>query len=443
MYELDAYLDELVSLLDCDPLRRDEIRLEVHSHLRELLQEQTRKGKPPAEAARAAIARLGAAEDAAAGFVSAGCRPPWALGRLTAGRWATAIASVLAMPVLAVGGLWALLGWLPVQRSPGYYYAFPLFVALCVAAAVLCVLVVALVVWAVGRRPGDALIVGALASSLQLPALVAVALPSRPGCAVATFVAVVLAALYLGRPKTRPGRSVERRLPAPVEPQPVYEFDGYLDELVSRLECDPLRRDEIRLEVHSHLRELQLAEARAGRSPSEAVRAAVARFGAAEEVAPRLASANRGRTPTPWRPPLSWRGLGVVCAFLAVWVVLIPGTTIYVSHLMAYNSVAGRRYDAALWMALVAMALPGGPAAALVAWAISRRPWDALLASAVFVATYPFALGHGFSWTSWPDLVKLWGVAVTAAVTAYLLSRREKGLAVPGQVDAAEISRAT
>lgn len=102
-------------------------------------------------------------------------------------------------------------------------------------------------------------------------------------------------------------------------------IDAYLDELVSVLDCDPLRRDEIRLEVHSHLRELMDEERRAGKPEQEAVVSALERFGPVEEVAPGLAVANRGRSPEVPRRHRPWALLqwsffaGLVVWFLISW----------------------------------------------------------------------------------------------------------------------------
>jgi hypothetical protein len=77
--------------------------------------------------------------------------------------------------------------------------------------------------------------------------------------------------------------------------------DAYLDELVSHLDCDPLRRDEIRLEVHSHLRELIDSGLQEGLPESDAVAAALERFGPAEQVARRLTAIHRGQRAQPAR----------------------------------------------------------------------------------------------------------------------------------------------
>ena len=174
MYELDPYLDELVSLLDCDPLRRDEIRLEVHSHLRELMQEQTRRGRTPEESARAAIARFGAAEAAARGLGVArrGRRPVAA--RVAVGRWVVAVTSVLAMPVVAIAGLAVL--WRPIANP--YRHPSPPSIAACVMSQLLCTLVIATVAWAISRKLRDALVVGVLTGVVQVVTLALMVAPA-------------------------------------------------------------------------------------------------------------------------------------------------------------------------------------------------------------------------------------------------------------------------
>ena len=424
MPEIDVYLDELVSLLDCDPLRRDEIRLEVHSHLRELMQGELRRGSSPAEAARAAIARLGTAEVVARGLRVARRRRVPMPGRVTAGRWAIAVASVLAMPVVAIGAVLATL----MAVGPKYHRWSSADTIAWAAAQLLCALVVAVVVWAISRNVWIAVRVGFLIWLLQLPSLAPV-VPPALACGV-VLVGVVVAGLWLSRHKTRsdtPGQG----LPAESrEARPTYELDAYLGELVSRLDCDPLRRDEIRLEVHSHLRELLEKEKREGKSPTEAAQEAIARFGTADEVARRLAPVNRGRVPTPLRASPGWRVLAVVAGLFASWVAVIPSSAFYVPKLMAYVALMGRPHGAteAVMVAYIAMYSPLGPTAALVAWAVSRRPWDSLFACPLLLLMLPGG-NHFWSWaTDSTGRAQVATALVGAILAAYLLSKRERRL---------------
>ena len=218
----------------------------------------------------------------------------------------------------------------------------------------------------------------------------------------------------------------------------MYELDEYLNELVSLLDCDPLRRDEIRLEVHSHLRELLEKEKREGRSPTEAAQAAIAQFGTAEEVARRLTAANRGRVPTPARASLAWRALGVVCGLFAT-VVAVSPAQFYVPKLMAFICEIGKPQDV-VWLvplAYLARFLPWGPVSALVAWAVSRRPWDSLVSCAVLVVVWPFlAGGNHWSWTTWLiGRSNAAAVLVGVIVAAYWLSRRETRAEAQAQLD--------
>ena len=211
--------------------------------------------------------------------------------------------------------------------------------------------------------------------------------------------------------------------------------------MVSLLDCDPLRRDEIRLEVHSHLRELLEQEKREGQSPTEAAQAAIARFGTADEVARRLTAVNRRRVPTPLRASPGWRVLAVVAGLFASVVAMSPAQ-FYASKLMAYSKEVGGLHDAACLAVLLAMFLPCGPTVALVAWAISRRPWDSLFSCALFLVMWPFlAGGNHWSWTTWLiGRTSAATVLVGAILTAYLLSRREKGLKIPAQGDQMRLS---
>jgi HAAS len=104
-------------------------------------------------------------------------------------------------------------------------------------------------------------------------------------------------------------------------------IDGYLDALVAHLECDPLRRDEIRLEVHTHLRELVASERRQGKSEEDAALAAIRRFGPVEEVAARLSDVHRGQPADPVRLDRPWAAFGMeALASIAIWVVAAAGT---------------------------------------------------------------------------------------------------------------------
>jgi hypothetical protein len=161
----------------------------------------------------------------------------------------------------------------------------------------------------------------------------------------------------------------------------MYELDAYLDEIVARLDCDPLRRDEIRLEVHAHLRELLDGEEEKGRSPAEAAQAAIARFGPAEEVAGRLAAANRGRTPTRDLAAPGRRALAVTCAFAAACVAM---SLLAALARMALPKVGTTvRVEPVAWLAAsVVLHLAGGALAAVVVWKVSRQPWDVLMVCA-------------------------------------------------------------
>jgi len=160
------------------------------------------------------------------------------------------------------------------------------------------------------------------------------------------------------------------------------ELDAYLDELVAHLDCDPLRRDEIRLEVHAHLRELVDAHRARGASPQEAAETAIREFGPAEEVARRLTAANLDRVPVQVRVPVARRALGILVGGVACGMALIG--LIWVGLLLVHQSdydylAHGTEWNAPVfWVALAAYTMAGA-LAALVIWRMSRRPWDALV----------------------------------------------------------------
>jgi hypothetical protein len=67
-------------------------------------------------------------------------------------------------------------------------------------------------------------------------------------------------------------------------------IDHYLDDLCASLAVDPLRRDEIRLETHQHLRERTRDLIRQGIDPMDAEERATMEFGDVVEVASRLSA---------------------------------------------------------------------------------------------------------------------------------------------------------
>lgn len=116
----------------------------------------------------------------------------------------------------------------------------------------------------------------------------------------------------------------------------MHRIDAYLDELVARLDCDPLRRDEIRLEVHSHIRELVEEERHAGKSQADAVGRALERFGPVDEIAAGLAPVNRNRVAAP------------MVAHRPVRLVFLGATAALVSYFLGITGppVIGRLLDA-------------------------------------------------------------------------------------------------
>ena len=220
----------------------------------------------------------------------------------------------------------------------------------------------------------------------------------------------------------------------------MYELDAYLDELVSLLDCDPLRRDEIRLEVHSHLRELLQEQTRKGKPPAEAARTAIAQFGTAEEVARRLTAANRGRVATRAAMPLGRRSVAVAVAFASSLVAMVGLNGLTMTLLRALRLEVAHPYGLVFTVTYVVTHLAYGALAAFVVWAVSRRPWDALLVCAVIETLVVLPERSGpWSWAAPPILAATTAVLIGAALAAYFLSKREKarGRGI------AEISRAT
>lgn len=120
------------------------------------------------------------------------------------------------------------------------------------------------------------------------------------------------------------------------------EIAAYVEDLVSRLECDPLKRDEIRLEAHLHLRELVDAEMAAGADAEAAQETAIRQFGPVEEVAARLAMIH-DLTPIPpaavHRPGVVM-GWGLVVAPVVVAIRLFAPVAILPDYLIWITTTA-------------------------------------------------------------------------------------------------------
>ena len=74
---IDEYLERLTTGLDSDPLRRDEIRLEVHGHLRERVEELAADGMERAAAEARALEEFGPPEEYARALSGPGRLPTW------------------------------------------------------------------------------------------------------------------------------------------------------------------------------------------------------------------------------------------------------------------------------------------------------------------------------------------------------------------------------
>ncbi len=74
---IDEYLERLTAGLDADPLRRDEIRLEVHGHLRERVEELAADGAERAAAETRAMEEFGPPEEYARALSGPHRMPTW------------------------------------------------------------------------------------------------------------------------------------------------------------------------------------------------------------------------------------------------------------------------------------------------------------------------------------------------------------------------------
>src|SRR5688572_29592158 len=80
--QMDAYLDDLCHALTVDPLRRDEIRLEVHTHLRQRADALVREGMNREAAEARAVEEFGDPSETAARFSVAPVPPTmWNVSR--------------------------------------------------------------------------------------------------------------------------------------------------------------------------------------------------------------------------------------------------------------------------------------------------------------------------------------------------------------------------
>lgn len=428
MDSLDAYLDELVTHLDCDPLRRDEIRLEVHAHLRENAEAEANDGKNAGEATQAAIGELGPAAAVAR--------------RLTGGPGRRQVAplgirlAAIAMAWVVSRGAFTLLdplvrgAWLGLVSRVGYP-SDPFGPGLVIAVLVAQFgggALPAFTLWAVSRRPWDAWLVCVVWAAMWSFAVVGDRATYRGerlaeltgALAVGCLGMLVTAHLFgrLARRRDPLENGCEARLPIGLD-----QIDAYVSEVVSHLGCDPLRRDEIRLEVHAHLKELVAVRQSQGMAPPVAVDAAIREFGPVGEVAEGLTLANRGRPSRPLGPVTFGTRAGAVAI---AWIAFVAADT----GLLGLGNMIARALggperpeppslDAAIiWGTAYVL---GGAFAAFLIWLISRRPWDVVFLCA---ATAPIILAARTQ-TAWSHqtMTDITALFVGAMTTALLLSR--------------------
>lgn len=416
MATLEAYLDEVVSHLDGDPLRRDEIRLQVHAHLRELIDERVREGAAPEEAEREVLSGLGRAEDVAAEWSrwlpGSGARVLRRIG-------AAAIAFLISWGVCVQAEL--LVRNVVVAIAPAlglhYYPTMPALFALIIVAELLLGALPAYVLWSLSRRASDVWLICAgwgilwLVEALEGSPYRGERLVELLAQLAATLIGTLVTAALLAR-RDR-ARSVASGGAGAVGDA----IDRYVSDVAAELPVDPLRRDEVRLEVHAHLRELCADASRATAGDPQAE--ALARFGTVEDVAGALAEANSRCRPTPLDPArLSVRigAVAVAClAYLASYWGLLR-LLLGVVYLVTGNShpLPSSSEAAVVWG--LTNTLCAALAAVLVA-AISSKPWDVLIVGAL-IAPLLFAVRAGTPWAqqSITDVAALFLGAISAAL---------------------------
>lgn len=201
------------------------------------------------------------------------------------------------------------------------------------------------------------------------------------------------------------------------------QLDAYLDELVAYLNCDPLRRDEIRLEVHAHLREMVETNLAAGMAAEQAVEAAVDEFGPPREVARRLTAANCGRAFAALKVSAGRRVLGVMVATAASLIALM-GLNVLGSMLLNWLTDGGNggRLAASGWV-YAGTHLVVGALAAFIVWLVSSRPLDALVASAAMALAGAFSMLYMYGFFGRPaPALSLSTVLPTVLVTTAVQS---------------------
>lgn len=425
MDSLDAYLDELVSHLDCDPLRRDEIRLEVHAYLQEAVDAHLRHGMNAAEAKETATKELGAPESVARRLA---CSRPGA-GMLRP-------ASV-ALRALAVAIAWLVAWGLPSQvgsLARGVVIGFAEHFHILSDSVPLCATLVALValflsavlpaavLQTVSRKPRDAWFVCLLWAGLFLSEAFR-AKGSYPGelfAELGIFLLGMMTAAYMIGRFTAKSDRLDAGSRA-TDSSGADDIDRYVAELVSHLDCDPLRRDEIRLEVHAHLRELAEALGVEGMTPAAAAEAAVGEFGPVGEVARRLAAANGSRLPRLLPPaPFGTRAGAVAFGWLAYFGGA-AGVGLLARHLLGISGRQAIHETLSLRMVIISVAaqLLAGALAAFLVWLVSRRPWDALLICPITALYMAFMVEIG--WARLPSASPYSPYPLIAAETSALL----------------------
>lgn len=460
MDPLDAYLEELVSHLDCDPLRRDEIRLEVHGHLRQLVEDHEREGMAAGAAAAAALAAFGEPQAVAARLTEANQgRPPRLRPVALPTRvWAVAVAFVARLGISYGLGFIRHFVFMAaglsqtVTHSPSAMTFATVGLERMVEGCL-----ITLLVWRISRRPWDALLVWAAGLLLEIPAvayslyMISTRGPNVSGWTIQaelTFAAILtgallaataLTALLLSRgpksvPMTRPqlsGGAGQR--------DGLAALDAYVSEVVAGLAVEPLRRDELRFEVHRRLRELAQYHRQRGMPAAEAVAAAMAHLGPAAVLAGRLHAADQLEVPARVERRVAAIAAGAVASAVAL--LLLDAATTAMEHglFQAHGAALVNQWGLSMFHSVTYAAelLSAGALAVYVVWCVSRRHWDGLLSC--LLALVVLVLMDKFPGIQLRRLISLelslmyWAGAT--AMAAYLWKARTAPLSLAGRVD--------
>lgn len=195
------------------------------------------------------------------------------------------------------------------------------------------------------------------------------------------------------------------------------EIEDYLDTLCAALTSTPLRRDEVRLEVHQHLRERADILMGRGMCPEEAESRAVAEFGAPEELADKFSLYKGKRSRNITHRPAEWVGVLLIsyaliqCVYTCVSFALpLHDTgskaysllTIFCSVLIAYLILGRSLLHHRSWARIPTLLLTlFNPWMLIIIYVYVQNPLmygDVLLQPFVLTGLYPFFIGLYAAW---------------------------------------------